>query len=408
MKNPVKFTFIVFLLLSILLFSCEKKEVPVLTTSEVTNITGTTATCGGTITDEGSGTVIARGVCWSTGTAPTIAYNKTTDGAGAGSFTSNITDLIGGTTYFIRAYATNSAGTGYGNQVSFATSHIVPATLTTTDISLITLSSAISGGDITDDGGSPVTERGICWKTNQAPTISDFKTTDGAGNGRFICNMTGLSAGKSYYVRAYAINCAGIAYGNQILFTTSIADIENNVYHTIPIGSMVWMAENLKTTKYNDSTAIPLVNDNASWIILTSAAYCWYNNEIINKVTYGALYNSFTIKTGKLCPTGWHVPSHVEMTNLESYLGVNVAGGELKDTTLWKSPNTGGTNATGFTALPGGFRTYDDGSFYNIGYNGYWWTSFETIYFFMSYNSSKLSLELAENKAGLSVRCLRD
>jgi uncharacterized protein (TIGR02145 family) len=408
MNNPVKFTFTVFLILSILLYSCEKKEVPFLTTSEVTNITGTTATCGGTITDEGSGTVTALGVCWSTGTAPTIADNKTTDGAGTGTFTSNITGLNGGTTYFIRAYATNSVGTGYGNQVSFETSQIVPATLTTADISLITLSSAISGGDITDDGGSTITERGICWNTSPAPTITDFKTADGAGTGHFISNMTGLSAGKSYYVRAYATNNAGIAYGNQILFTTSVADIENNVYRTITIGSMVWMAENLKTTKYNDDTAIPLVNDNTSWIILTSPAYCWYNNEITNKVTYGALYNSFTINTGKLCPAGWHVPSHVELTNLESYLGENVAGGELKDTTLWESPNTGGTNRTGFTALPGGFRTYDDGSFYNIGYNGYWWTSYETIYFFMSYNSSKLSLDLAEKKAGLSVRCLRD
>jgi Fibrobacter succinogenes major domain (Fib_succ_major). len=171
---------------------------------------------------------------------------------------------------------------------------------------------------------------------------------------------------------------------------------------------MVWIAENLKTTKYNDGTAIPLVNDNSSWIILTSPAYCWYNNEIANKVIYGALYNSFTINTGKLCPAGWHVPSHGELANLESYLGVDVAAGELKDSTLWQSPNTGGTNGTGFTALPGGFRSNDDGSFYNIGYYGYWWTSFETIFYFMSYNSSKLGLDWADKKAGLSVRCLRD
>jgi len=109
---------------------CKKKEIPILTTSEVTNITGTTAACGGTITDEGSGTVTVRGVCWSTNTTPTIEDNKTSDGAGAGSFVSNLTGLNGATNYFVRAYATNSAGTGYGNDMTFATQSLKAFLLT--------------------------------------------------------------------------------------------------------------------------------------------------------------------------------------------------------------------------------------------------------------------------------------
>jgi uncharacterized protein (TIGR02145 family) len=410
MKNIFRTSGVLLIIISIFLIqSCKKEEVPVLTTSAITDITGTTASGGGTIISEGSGNIIARGLCWSTAINPTLAASKTIESAGSGTYTRNMAGLNEGNIYYVRSYATNSVGTGYGNQISFVTSQVVPARLTTASISSITLSSAISGGDITEDGGGNITERGICWNTGKAPTISDFKTADGSpGTGGFISNITGLSAGKSYYVRAYATNSAGTAYGNQILFTTSITDIENNMYHTITIGSMVWTAENLKVTKFKDGTSIPLVADNYIWSALTTPAYCWYNNEISNKSNYGALYNWYTIETGKLCPQGWHVSSHAEIGNLESYLDVNLAGGELKDSILWNSPNTGGNNRTGFSAHPGGYRFNDDGSFYNIGYFGYWWTSFETIYYFMGYNSSQLGLNNADNKAGLSVRCLRD
>jgi len=412
MKCFLKNIVIVFFYAGLILIinSCEKEKVPILTTAEIVNITYTTATSGGTISDEGSGEVIARGVCWSTGIRPTITDFVTSDGSGAGSFTSNMSGLIEATTYYTRAYATNSAGTGYGNELSFTTNQVLPATLTTSSISSITLSSAISGGNITDDGGGQVTARGICWSSSLGPTISDAHTEHGTGIGSFTSNLTGLAAGTAYYVRSYATNSAGTAYGNQIVFTTSIEDNEGNKYNTVKIGTQIWMAENLKATKYNDGTDIPLVADNYLWAALTTPAYCWYNNNIVNKNIYGALYNWFTVNTGKLCPSGWHVPSHVEWGMLADYVGASVAGGKLKETgtTHWSSPNSDGTNESGFTALPGGYRFNDDGTFYDLGYTGSWWSSFEGLSYQMYYNRNDLYWYNAIKTYGFSVRCIKD
>lgn len=192
---------------------------PVLTTEALTNITSTAVTSGGTITNDGGGAITARGLCWSTSQNPTISDSKTSDGTSAGSFTSSVTGLAPGVVYYFRAYATNSAGTGYGNQVTCTTQAVV-ATLTTTTISAVQATSAVSGGAITTDGGSPVTARGVCWSLNQNPTVTDSKTSDGTGAGYFTSNLTALSPGKTYYVRAYATNSVGTAYGNQLTVST--------------------------------------------------------------------------------------------------------------------------------------------------------------------------------------------
>jgi uncharacterized protein (TIGR02145 family) len=134
-------------------------------------------------------------------------------------------------------------------------------------------------------------------------------------------------------------------------------DVDGNVYNTVTIGAQVWMAENLRTTKYNDGTSIPLVTDSTKWSDLSTPAHCWYNNDKASyKATYGALYNWYTVATDNLCPTGWHVPTTAEWQILKDYLGSSVDGGKLKEsgTTHWKSPNKGATNESGFTALPGG------------------------------------------------------
>jgi len=196
-----------------------------------------------------------------------------------------------------------------------------------------------------------------------------------------------------------------------------IIDIDGNVYSTVSIGTQTWMKENLKVTHYADRTAIPLVTDDAKWADLTTGAYSWYNNnETTYKATYGALYNYYSVSTGRLCPTGWHVPSDEEWTTLIDYLGgFTVVGGKLKetDTIHWQSPNTGATNETGFTALPGGYRGWLDGSFGDIGNYGFWWSS--TEYYtnsawnrHMYYNDSIVSRYYNNNKIGFSVRCLRD
>lgn len=219
-------SFCLFLMLfSSLLISCKKeviKIVPTTTVALVTDITATTALCGGEVTSDGGALVTARGVCWSVSQNPTTANDKTTDGTGIGIFTRSITGLTPGTTYNIVAYAINSVGTGYSSQSTFTTLALAPI-LTTTELSAVTSTSASSGGNITNDGGSAITARGVCWSTNQNPTIADNKTTNGTGTGNFTSSIAGLIPGKTYYIRAYAANIIGTAYGNQI--TTIITAI---------------------------------------------------------------------------------------------------------------------------------------------------------------------------------------
>ena len=194
-----------------------------------------------------------------------------------------------------------------------------------------------------------------------------------------------------------------------------ITDYDGNEYQTVFIGKQLWMAENLKTTTYDDGTPIPNVTGNTEWSYLTTGAYCWYNNEASYKDAYGALYNWYTVNTGKLCPTDWHVPTDSEWTTLTEYLGgMSVAGGKLKEvgTTHWDNPNTGATNESGFTALPGGYRLGYK-SFKNIGNNGCWWSSTEhstsNAYYWYLYEYSVLIYRYNEPKEfGFSVRFVRD
>lgn len=190
----------------------------------------------------------------------------------------------------------------------------------------------------------------------------------------------------------------------------SVTDIDLNIYHTVKIGSQVWMADNLKTTKFNDGTAIPKL----TYVAGETAGYCWYRNDISHKYAYGALYAYKTVVDPHgLCPTGWHVPTLNDLTALNTYLGVDTAGGMLKQagTTRWLSPNTGATNATGFTALPGGY-CHANGSFF-MGYAGFWWCSTEVehnyaYFFFLTYNSSLLNVYYGDKSGILSVRCIKD
>jgi uncharacterized protein (TIGR02145 family) len=416
---------------------CLKRGFPILTTYHTNNITQTTATCGGNIISDGGTNVTARGVCWSTSSNPTISDSKTTDGVGTGEFLSSITNLTAGTTYYLRAYATNSSGTSYGNQVSLATA--ITPTLTTNDLSNIDLSSAFCGGNILSYGYETVTARGVCWSTSENPTIGNNKTTDGAGAGAFTSQLTGLTPGSTYYVRAYATNSFGTAYGNQVIFSTKINDVEGNIYNTVIIGTQLWMAENLKTRKYNDNTTIPLVTDNTSWGVLTTPGYCWYNNDIANKATYGALYNWFTVDAvsngGKnICPSDWHIPTDSQWNILIDYL-TNRPGNWNNGSTIvkslaaasgWAVSAATGTignyqtsnNASGFAGSPGGARDYD-GTFGNItqlctilNYCG-WWSATEfsdgsawsrSLYF----NDLIVHRDTDIKKDGLSVRCIKD
>jgi hypothetical protein len=199
-------------------------SLPILTTTSESGITTNSASSGGNITSDGGSAVTQRGVCWSTNSNPTIANNITNNGTGTGSFSSSITGLNANTTYYCRAYATNGVGASYGNQISFTTSNVSTSlpTLTRSGASGITTNSASSGGNISSDGGSTVTQRGVCWSTNQNPTIANNITNNGTGTGSFSSSITGLNANTTYYCRAYATNGVGTAYGNQINFTTTM------------------------------------------------------------------------------------------------------------------------------------------------------------------------------------------
>jgi uncharacterized protein (TIGR02145 family) len=400
-----------------LTFTTSKFGVPTLTTSAVTLITQTTAISGGNITSDGGVEVTARGVCWSTHAVPTISDSKTINGTGSGSFTSSITGLTGNTTYYVRAYATNSEGTAYGQEISFRTSPVLPQ-VTTDAPSATGTATGTGGGNVTNDGGAAITARGVCWNTSPNPTVANSKTSDGTGTGTFVSSITGLLANTTYHVRAYATNSVGTSYGSDLVFTTdpvTVSDNDGNTYNVIRIDGQVWMKENLKTTRLNDNSAIPNVTNAGTWSTLTTGAYVWFNNDVANKNTYGALYNWHAVNSGKLCPAGWHVASDEDWLTLVAKLGgEDVAGGKLKETgtTHWTSPNTGATNESNFTALPGGWRRGDNGSFESLATFGYWWTSTSlspsSWFRKTGYNEARIFRDLIDPKYGMSVRCIKN
>ena len=198
--------------------------------------------------------------------------------------------------------------------------------------------------------------------------------------------------------------------------TTTVTDVDGNVYTTVTIGTQVWMVENLKTTKYRDGTTIPNITENVAWFKLTTGAYCDYNNTPANSDKYGRLYNWYAATDARnICPTGWHVPTNAEWTTLITHLGgEGFAGGQLKEieTTHWQSPNTGATNEAGFTALPGGNRIYGN-IFTDIGKHGSWWsaTRYDDTFIWLlnlQYNSNSANRYSYREVCGVSIRCIKD
>ena len=630
---------------------------PTVTTSMVSDIESTTVLCGGEVISDGGATVTARGVCWNTVPNPTIAGDHTSDGTGTGVFTSTVTNLVENTTYYIRAYATNSAGTVYGNEETFITAgpavfdcgtsqlsdfdgntyntvligtqcwmaenlrttHFSDGTLiqegtnsspyvsyrytpnydainvstygylynhaavirgsvggsqsnpsgvqgvcpvgwhvpslaewnqlfdtvrsksqywcnnssynigkalsytsgwmsstytcaignnqalnnatgfgakpagsafydnydfyglgryayywcsdvngdysynmtfeydesepwyssayssrgmsvrclqdrlpvvTTTQVNSVTYLTAVCGGNVTNSGASDIIDRGVCWSTEENPTVADSVTHDGTGLGIFTSNIFGLTEGMAYYVRAYATNVFGTSYGEVYRFVTlatppvgdnipcpgmpTVTDFDNNVYNTVKIGSQCWMKENLRTTHYADGTLIVMGTSTS-----TTTGYR-YNpgNSATNVSTYGYLYNWPAVVKGVtgsvdkpsclqgICPNGWHVPSNAEWTELTDYVSSqpyyrcdgypNAIARAMASTDGWSSAtgecNIGSypsnNNSTGFSALPAGrYVYYDDYYFNTIGSNAYFWTATANNGDYYYYNS---------------------
>jgi uncharacterized protein (TIGR02145 family) len=403
--------------------------VPKLSVDTVRNITSTSATLGGTITSLGTlnEPIIERGIEYDSLNLPIIFIRKKVKStATTNTFTVNVNTFTPNTRYYFWPFASNVYGTGRyssgsiftgGGKSFYTLANSIPVvpTLTTTAFSSLTNSTASTGGNITNDGGATITARGVCYATTANPTIVDNKTTNGTGSGIFTSSLSALTMGTVYYARAYATNSAGTAYGNQITFITNLIDIDNNQYKVTQIGTQLWMAENLKTSRDKLGNAIPYTASDTIWGTTHNPYYFYYDYNAANNATYGKLYNGYAATSGNLCPNGWHVPTATEYTTLSTYLGGNaVAGGKLKATTLWQSPNTGATNSSGFNALPAG-QVDDSWGFHLIprslllGQAALFWTSTNDLqYMKLDVNSASLSIQISGKNYGYSCRCIKN
>jgi uncharacterized protein (TIGR02145 family) len=407
--------------------SCKEGEIPTVTTQEITLISDNSAKTGGFIKDQGSSHVIVRGVCWSTNPKPTIVDSKTQDGDGMGEFASQIIGLLPSTQYYVRAYATNSEGTAYGNQLSFST--LGHPAITTAEASSITYNSAVVGGNITADGGAVIAVRGICWNTIGNPTVSDSTVISGSGIGQFVCQLSELQFGINYYVRAFATSGLGTFYGNEISFRYDfpscgkVTDIDGNVYNTVTIGTKCWMQENLKTTHYNNGDLIGTTNPTTLNLGDTGhPKYQWaYDGNEENVAKYGRLYTWHVATDARgLCPVGWHIASRNDWMTLETYFQNNgiPIGKSMASSTGWRYCDTINTigndqklnNSSGFSAVPCGSRL-SAGTFLYKGSITVWGCSYyyfgSTQDFHLDYNRGGLYDESCWTNNGFSYRCVQ-
>ena len=432
--QTITFSLLIYTLITI---SCQKLE-PVAVTKfaplsidQITFVGITTASVKGVFMDVGEG-IISYGHCWSKSPNPTITDPKTINTGQAPKqieYTSQINNLLPDTKYYLRAYYINSEGSFYSNQIELNTDNLMITSPSETD-------HWVGGETHTITWNDDFTEnvKILLYKNNSF--LLDINT-NASSNGSYDWKLPdNLLYDITYSIRIENISNPEI-FGNSQNFKASektgsigtMSDNFGNTYGTIKIGTQWWMAENLKTSKYNDNTDIVYPgSDNNAWQNNTTGAYAWQNNDIANKATYGALYNWHAVNTGKLCPTGWHVPTDDEWKTMEMNLGMIQATADL---TGWRGTNEGSKLAgngalwtdgsliqnaafgtSSFTALPGGYRGYD-GIFGNIGVSSRWWssTSFDATSAWrrgLDYGFSNVNRLSSSMSLGFSIRCLRD
>jgi uncharacterized protein (TIGR02145 family) len=398
---------------------------PTVTTGFFSNITTTGATVAGNVTAQGSSAVTQRGVCYATTQNPTTANTCVASGSGTGSFSANLTGLTIGTRYYTRAYATNSSGTSYGNQVEFTTSGLAPtvATGVTTNIST---NGATIAGDVTSQGSFAVTARGVCYATTQNPTTVNTCVASGSGTGTFSANLTGLSSGTLYYARAYASNNAGTSYGNQVEFTTTssggdangrdnttlVVDVRN------PATGRTWMDRNLGASraatsstdtqaygdlyqwgrradghqKRNSSTISTLSNTNTpehgSFILAPDSPNDWRSPQ--NNSLWQGLNG-----VNNPCPVGYRIPTIAEWT---------------AERQSWTSNNGSGAFSSLLRLTLGGSRFRSGGALGNVGTSGNMWSSSVSgsQVQYLTFDSGNADVNTGTRALGSSVRCIKD
>lgn len=345
--------------------------------------------------------------------------------------TFNSTALSPSTIYYFRVRAYNSAGNSNYSNTSNATTMTLPV-VSSAAVFGITSTGAMVSGTVNANGQSttvtfeygPTLDYGFSANASQGIITGSLSTT-------LTAAITGLLPGQTYHVRMKAISVSGTVTGTDSQFTTpeKVTDIDNNSYNTVKIGDAVWMAENLRTTKFSDNTTIPLVSDKTAWAALTTAGYCFYDNDAsVNKSKFGALYNFFSV-TRNVCPAGWHVPADSEWSTMIAFLtagnyGYGGSGSDIakamSSTLGWPISTTAGAigfdqssnNTSGFTALPAGLRQ-STGVYGLINTSAYFWSSsqFDLLngwYYSFSYTDTGINRNSDSKTVGISVRCIKD
>ena len=337
-------------------FTTNKQVVlPTVTTTSATSVTETSAVTGGNVTSDGNASVTERGVVYATTQNPTTSNTKVTSGSGTGSYTCNLSGLQPNTTYYVRAYATNSKGTAYGTQVTFTTNkQIVLPTVNTISVSGVTESGATVSGNVTSDGNATVTERGIVYATTQNPTTANTKVKNGSGTGSYTCKITGLQPNTKYYARAYAINSKGVAYGNEVPFTTSKSVSTPTVTTTI-VSSITY---NYAVTGGN------VTSDGGASVTERGVVYSTSQNPITTstsaiKITSGSGVGTFSVALEDLAPsTTYYVRAYATNSKGTAY-GTQVTFTTKKQVVLATVTTNSVTQVTTTTATAGGNVTSD-------------------------------------------------
>lgn len=398
--------------------SCKKSSnvdpnagLPVLETAGIGEITRYTATCGGLIGADGGATITSRGVCWSTGITPTVNNPRTTDGAGAGYFISHITGLNPQTVYYVRAYATNSNGTAYGSAMCFTT--LSGPSVSTNNITDISVYTAVCGGNVTTGGTTGVIDRGICYSTDPNPDTSDYSESSGSGLGSYSIMLWGLDPGTSYHIRAYANNGTCIGYGQDRTFTTNsfgTLTIDGHVYRTIQIGTQVWTADNLIVTRYRNGNSIATTSN--SWSGVTTGLYI-ASSYAISDPRWGYHYNWYAVTdTRQIAPPGWHVSTALDWQTLYSFLGGRVEASYklIENGGYFWEYGYGANNSSGFSAVGSGW--YSGLDYHNFKKFAGFWTPVEAnasnAYICDMFGSGLVTIHSEKKDNGYSIRLVKD